>query len=719
MLSFSFIIVNRLFSPLSTDQNAVESLLKAAFLLRNDKVIATHTGAQFTQSHFIERVPFFSHEGRVLQSFDDFSQNLHQKLLFSHQKYAQNQNQYMQASSSSVLSNMSICLLYELYCRPEIIAFLEGLVPRLSTEALSADSGVADICSKIVEPICARLHSATEQNSVPFLLKIILRAIHCHSNNLIHSEDFLSIILTPYVCNSLIDNQFQHGLGMDSTSQHIVNRVHDLLFACFDQSLGRKLQLSLSDSAALSRSRWFIARSVDSLVQEIRPSASSGIANFTLSPVARLAGMRAETNRPKDLESFICLKPSELLFMLKMFDLSSIATSLLVTTSRAVSESMSVLSASDLLNKLSGYVIIHPSSSNASTSAGAPGLAGSGGSHSSSGTATIGRRTFLPTVLDRDVVYIFDLDEGGKEKDAIMDLLQYDDDLLGNAPSNRMRTLFESTNIGSKTAGDASNSSGFGSDKESVAVNELQVINWLLTAARTTLSNIFENAPKVHSVQTVRELRELRDKLAVKVPMIRAVLADWQALQMSQEVLRLQQSQLSLIDDLYKSRKLKSDFFKGPTTMMGPPVSGNNEPSLLSSGRFPVLIAATRMIYVDYIEVRPLTLAVAMDEEKEHLLFQVLKQQLHADSRLLLQRLSDALQPINSSSLLPSSSNSHRLLQSPSHLKVSPWNGEDYYSLSTRSPEAATVPRSVRSMNPLWVIMQNVFVASSQQDGSH
>jgi hypothetical protein len=710
MLSFSFIIAHRLYSPLSTDQNSIEGLLKESFQLRNDKGMSINTGVQLTQSLHLERVPFFSNESRVLQSFDEFSQNLHQKLLFSHQKYAQNHNQY--SSSSAVLSNMSICLLYELYCRPEIIAFLESLVPRLSTEALSVDSGVADICSKIVEPICARLHLATEQNSVPFLLKIILHAIQCHSNNLIHSEDFLSIILTPYVCNSLIDNQIQRGLGMDSASQHIVNRVHDLLFACFDQSLGRKLQLSLSDSAALSRSRWFIARAMDSLVQEVRPSSSNGIANFTLSPVARLAGMRAETNRPKDLESFICLKPSELLYMLKMFDLSSIATSLLVTTSRAVSESMSILSASDLMNKLSSYVILNPASSNnASASAGAPGLSGSG-NNTSSAIATIGRRTYLPTVLDRDVVYIFDMDESGKEKDAIIDLLN-DDDLLGNSP-DRMRSLIDSASGNKPTIGVASNSSMFASDEESVAVNELQVINWLLAAARTSLTNIFENALKVHSVQTVRELRELRDKLTAKVSMIRAILSDWQALQMSQEVLRLHQSQLSLMDDLYKTRKLKSDFFKGPTTMMGPPVAGNSEQSLLSSGRLPVLIAATRMIYVDYIEVRPLTLTVAMDEEKEHLLLQVFRQQLQADTRVLLQRLSEALQPTNTASFIASSG---MYPMSPPQRKVSQLNVEDIL-VSTRSP-GSNLSRSARNMNPLWVIMQNVFVASSQQEGTH
>lgn len=261
-LSFAFIVVQRLFNPLSTDQNAIEALLKAAFQLRVDADPAAHAGAAYMSSHghHIERVPFFAHESRVIQSFDDFSQILHQKLMFSHQKYAQQHNQGSVSTTNATLNKISICLLYELYCQPDIISFLEGLVPRLSTESLSPTSGVADICSNVVEPICSRLYDATERNTVPPLLKVILRAIHRHSDNVIHAEDFMSIILTPYVCNSLVDSQMQRGLGMDPASQHIVHRIRDLLFACFDHSLGKKLHLSLSDSAALSRSRWFISR---------------------------------------------------------------------------------------------------------------------------------------------------------------------------------------------------------------------------------------------------------------------------------------------------------------------------------------------------------------------------------------------------------------------------------------------------------------------------
>lgn len=522
------------------EPNAVEDLLKAAFQSQAEKDASSSLmqGANVvTSGHHVERVPFFAHETRVMQSFDDFSQQMHQKLLFSHHKYAAMSATQKQASSSSSsassllglttgdsagVNKMTLCLLYELYGRPEIIAFLEALVPRVTTESLSPDSGVADICSKIVEPICTRLYETTERQQVPILLKVILRAIHRHHHHALHAEDYLSIILTPYVCNALVDNHVQRGLHMDPASQHIVSRVRDLLYACFDPHVGKKLQLSLSDSAALSRSRWFIARAMASLVEDDRPFPSSGIAKMVLSPVAQLAYMRPETNRPKALDSFICLKPSELLYMLKMFDLASIATSLLISSSRAVSESMSVLSSSDLVTKLSGYVITN--ANNASnvpaggvTSTGG-GIGGVGAVPTTSATITpavaSNRRTYLPTVLDRDVVYIFDLDESERDKDPLLDLLD-DDDLVATG-SDQVRNYFDlpvTTGSGNNGAGSGSggggvggNGAGIGSvvggsssavtavnatpsavgntglllttEEESAAANELQVINW-------------------------------------------------------------------------------------------------------------------------------------------------------------------------------------------------------------------------------------------------
>lgn len=266
-------------------------------------------------------------------------------------------------------------------------------------------------------------------------------------------------------------------------------------------------------------------------------------------------------------------------------------------------------------------------------------------------------------------------------------------------------------------------------EEESAAANELQVINWLLTAARTSLKNVFEHVTKVHSVHTVRELHELRDKLRSKLPVIRAVLGDWQALLSAQELVRSQHAQITVLQDLYKSRKLKSEFFKGPTTMMGPPTG---EASLLSysspslSGRFPVLTAAMRMIYVDYVEVRPLVLNTVVDEDKEHLLIRIYHQHMQLETRLLLQRLSDAMQPMAIHSTNASSrggaydlTRSSSSLASPTSAARNKALGDEPLTPSKSSNSygsgyLTTSPRAARNMNPLWVIMQNVFPAQSQ-----
>lgn len=462
-------------------------------------------------------------------------------------------------------------------------------------------------------------------------------------------------------------------------------------------------------------------------VEDDRPFPSSGVAKLVMSPVATLANMHAESNRPKALESFMCLKPSELLFMLKIFDLSSIATSLLVSTSRAISESMSILSASDLLSKLNGYVITNASASttqstNTATNSITPGMGATtiipGGINSSN--TSIHRRAYLPTVLDRDLVYIFDLDENEKDKDPLLDLL--DDEDLVSAGANPVRNYFDVTPVGNGNnnlgGGNDStqNASGLftSSEEESMATNELQVINWLVAAARTSLKNVFEHVTKVHSVHTVRELHELRDKLRAKLPMIRAILGDWQSLQAAQELLRSHQSQISLLHELYKSRKLKNEFFKGPSTMIvAPPTDSSALPlstaSSSASGivRFPVLIAAMRMIYVDYIEIRPVVLAAVVDEDKEHLLIRIYHQHMQLEMRLLLQRLSEAIQPIGNYSLR------HSISASPHRPKAA----EDALSSSGHVNHAASsTPRTTRNMNPLLVIMQNVFPAHNSSD---
>lgn len=281
-------MIQRIYSPLSTDQAEIGTLLQVAFHKTDNDLNALSSAAVMAAS---ERVPSFGHESRVIQSFEDFAENLTRHLLQSqtpsspmrspaaHQvlqntpfSLGGNSSHLLQKSGS--LSKLSVCLLYEVYCRPEIVVFLEALVPRLSNDlGLSPESGVADICAQIVEPLCSRLFDLVEKKAVPSLLRTVLRAInnhHCNSHmgsygssgssREIHAEDFLSAIITPYACNALIDAQMQRGLNMDTGMQQIVNRVRDLLWASFDHDVGKKLQLSLSDSAALSRSRWLIAR---------------------------------------------------------------------------------------------------------------------------------------------------------------------------------------------------------------------------------------------------------------------------------------------------------------------------------------------------------------------------------------------------------------------------------------------------------------------------
>lgn len=401
-------------------------------------------------------------------------------------------------------------------------------------------------------------------------------------------------------------------------------------------------------------------------------------------PVARLANLHESNHRSKVLESFMCIKPSELLFLLKIFDLSSMASSLLVSTSRAVSEALSVLQNGDIIGKLSNYALV--------------------GSGSSSHHAL--RKTYIPSALDRDVVYILDLDEHDRDKDPLLDLLD-DDDI--HASDSRLL-------LDTAAASNSSTSSAFTSEEDTAAINELNVLNWLLSAARTSLQNVYDRVHKVHSVSTVRELHELHDKLRARVPLIKAVLHDWQSLQFSHEIVANHQAQLSILQDIYNKAKNKKsmDYFKGPPppSLLGS--SGNYMQDSSTSMRFPALISVSRMIYVDHFDLKPPVLTVG-EEDKEQLLLRLLHQLVHLEAKLAQQRSNASLSD-GSTEGTNSRSSTFSPRQRLSH-SLSRLGGSGSFETSGQMDAPQQMPSfATRSMNPLWVIMQNVFSHADATD---
>ena len=156
-------------------------------------------------------------------------------------------------------------LLQEVSRRIDVAAYMQSLCADISIESLTEDSGMADLCARIVEPFCKRLEAAAAEGGVPSALRHTLRALNRCDRSLIKPRDMLVECLIPHIISALVkkNQQMEHARGASfeyDQMQSIVDRVKDLLYLCFDQELAQGFTVCLSDQAAISRSKWFIER---------------------------------------------------------------------------------------------------------------------------------------------------------------------------------------------------------------------------------------------------------------------------------------------------------------------------------------------------------------------------------------------------------------------------------------------------------------------------
>jgi hypothetical protein len=153
-------------------------------------------------------------------------------------------------------------LLRDLTRRVDVVGFVLGLCEDMSIDNLTADSGVSDLCARIVEPLFRRLEVAFTLGHAPVALRGAIRVLSKPGDFGISASQFLSHCVLPHATN-FIRQKSRRGEEMKLNSElvnSLVERVRDLLQSCFDELLARKMQLCLSDAAALSRSKWLIAR---------------------------------------------------------------------------------------------------------------------------------------------------------------------------------------------------------------------------------------------------------------------------------------------------------------------------------------------------------------------------------------------------------------------------------------------------------------------------
>ena len=166
------------------------------------------------------------------------------------------------ASGSSFLQ----AVLNEITNRLDVVVWVQSLCEGISVESLTEDSGVADLCARVVEPFCKRFEHAAVTGTMPIVLKHTLKAlVKCESAAPIKPLDFIADCILPHILNTIMTRN-KHAERSNSPAlteeqmQVILDRVRDMVNLCFNQDVARHLKICLSDQAALSRSKWFIER---------------------------------------------------------------------------------------------------------------------------------------------------------------------------------------------------------------------------------------------------------------------------------------------------------------------------------------------------------------------------------------------------------------------------------------------------------------------------
>jgi hypothetical protein len=180
-------------------------------------------------------------------------------------------------SSSIVASALFMLLLKEVASREEVTAFVWHLCAAADVNSVASDSDVADLCAKVVEPFCRRLEAAFSASYAPPTLIAALRVLSQHQSvSDITPPQMLCGCVVSGLCDYIRQfnarNEASRERSMsDEHLEVVTGRVKDLLLACFDlQEVSNEmrgdsrnagpLKLSLSDYAALSRSKWLLSR---------------------------------------------------------------------------------------------------------------------------------------------------------------------------------------------------------------------------------------------------------------------------------------------------------------------------------------------------------------------------------------------------------------------------------------------------------------------------
>ena len=661
----TFLIIHRFCASWSSDPSAIETLIKAAAkskkVVKNPKFsISSSTKAPQTES------------------------------------WSHHQQQYLRSSNVPHLLSL---ISKEMSTRVEVVAFIRVICAGISMESISHDIGVADLCGKVVEPICRRLEAAASglSHSFPSLLRIALVAVAKEDSAGLRPVDLLADCIIPNVKSFLMDaggldiRNNMADLEDDQLSSTAYNhllaatsRIIDLLCLCLDQIPSKNLNLCLSDTAALSRSKWFVARCIEVAVQD----TDHGVQNrHSPSPIAKLAQLNPSTGRSMWANQCICLRPSELLFIIRCVNINSAIAYPFEVPSRTLNEAFTALYHSEFQSRFEKYCI--------------------------SNSAYLPVSKTLPSnslSIDRMTTFLF------SQKINIHS--------VGDDPFESIISPGTLTAVASEQREDLLTMwqvEFSGASHQAVEIsdglNELSSLQWLISAARSALHAVYETTSQRYggNIAAIRELNELSDALSSRRQVIQATLRDWQRLSIHKDLSANYQQQLLLLKEAYR---VMLQFDDMPAMQVLPSSRGDSLSQKIHHALpLPLSVSSLPCSKLPSSEASLQNFRAKLREDFDEALANLLDNQNKIESQLLSKLAATFI----SSSLSASSfgnANARGRMASPtssSHNKPSAsWkaHGDSNDSQPKESIQQAMMSQplpAVGGMNPLWIVMKDVF----------
>lgn len=474
-------------------------------------------------------------------------------------------------------------------------------------------------------------------------------------------------------------------------------------------------------------------RSMQYIVQDsTAPSAYSKSTPALLSPIAKLAHIETTSGKTSAIHGLICVRPSELFFILQSMELSNISAAPLSAYSRELSQAITHMHTSDLLQRLHSELRLAPITGPTTSSTAAAAV-----STDAAGTGILDamREAGIPH-LDRELTFLLHVAPHSIYHNEFMHHFNDDSSVPAvNIPLPKGLSAVPGSHVGSHAgAGTSSFNSTTSSDhdlsalissesvEESQEAHALASIRWLVQAARSALKSMYEhnNSSVAKNQSTVRELHELRAKLLARQVEIANILADWKKISVCMELCSNFKAQISLLLEKYK-------YIKKVSTQAAQSMVYWNSSGVSSSGGGPSSTNESAPSTVALLEASA-NMAAAMaakDAEVQHALAKIVLLQLKLEGELqqvhhgVAKATTEPEFPpagTRSASKLALLAASSPLSRTPSQSRTpgsrpSPQSNANSSSRGRADDFSAGVLRT-RAPNPLHVVMQSVFASS-------